>query len=782
MLKKLFIILVLFTPLFHFSQDFSALWEGYFSYYNIKDVSQGNNKIYAVAENAIFSYDLETNEIKTRSTINGLSGEIISTIHYSEAYELIIIGYENGLLEIAFDNDDDILTIVDILDKPTIPPVDKKINHFNEHEGLVYISTDYGISVYDLERLEFGDTYYIGNLGSQVKVKQTVVFEDYIYAACQSGRGLRRAAISSNNLIDYNEWEFIASGNILAVETANNKLYIIKLNRKVYEVVNGILNELFRYDIRPLDVRSVNNKLIVTTRANVFIYENDFSLISQIPVPIDEGFDTQFTSATIDAENVYIGTKDFGVLKTQILNPLEFEEIHPEGPLLNASFSLKASNNNLWVTFGDYSLTYNPSPMRSRGFSILKNENWVNIPFDSVLGARNLNTISLNPFVENQVFISSFQDGLLEVNDDVPTVLYNQTNSDLESLVYPPNPNFVSIRQSASNFDRNGILWTMTGRVDSPLKSYNPTSGQWQGYDFLPLIQDGFSGEWGYSDIVIDNNNTKWIGGYKYGLIGFNENGNQLKSIKEETENMPSTFVTALVLDDRDQIWIGTLKGLRVLYNPSDFFNNPSVSAEPIIILEDGVAKELFFQQLVLDIEVDGSNNKWVGVFASGLFYLSSDGQETIYHFTADNSPLPSNNIIDVAIDDSKGIVYIATDRGLMAFKAGGSAPTQGLENAHVYPNPVRPTFNITQDKVKIKDIAKNVNIKITDIEGNLVAEAETRTNSRYKGYNLEIDGGTAYWNGKNLANNVVASGVYLVMLSDLDTYETKVLKVMVVR
>jgi flagellar hook assembly protein FlgD len=99
-----------------------------------------------------------------------------------------------------------------------------------------------------------------------------------------------------------------------------------------------------------------------------------------------------------------------------------------------------------------------------------------------------------------------------------------------------------------------------------------------------------------------------------------------------------------------------------------------------------------------------------------------------------------------------------------------------------VYPNPVRPAFNITEDKVKIKDISENVNIKITDIEGNLVAEAQSRTNLRYRGFNLEIDGGTAYWNGKNLADNIVASGVYLVMLSDLDTFETRVLKIMVVR
>ena len=104
------------------------------------------------------------------------------------------------------------------------------------------------------------------------------------------------------------------------------------------------------------------------------------------------------------------------------------------------------------------------------------------------------------------------------------------------------------------------------------------------------------------------------------------------------------------------------------------------------------------------------------------------------------------------------------------------------MSDAYIYPNPVRPNFDTVRDKVKIKDISENVNIKITDIEGNLVAEAQSGINLRHRGFNLEIDGGTAYWDGKNLANNSVASGVYLVMLSDLDTFETKVLKVMIIR
>ena len=782
MFKRLIVFIIFLFPLLQFSQDFSALWEGHFSYNNIKDVSQGNNKIYAAAENAVFSLDIQTNEIEELTTINGLSGEKISTIYYSEVYELLIIGYENGLMEIVFDNDDKILSVVDIIDKPTIPTTDKRINHFNAYQNVIYVSTNYGISVFDLEKLEFGDTYFIGNGGSQTQVNQTTIFGDYIYVACLDGTGIRKALVSSPNLIDYQNWQLINSGNWLSIESLSDKLYAIGTNRRIYQIVNDVLTEMFLYADTPLDMKSVNANLIVTTQKNVFVYDSNFNLISQ--VSIDPSFDTQYNSAIIDLENIYIGTKDFGILKTSLVNPITFEEIHPDGPLLNSPFSIQAEPNGLWVTFGDFTTRYNPSPMRMYGISHLNDEVWHNSPYDSLFNSKNLNKIAINPFNPEQVFVSSFQDGLLEINNNIPTVKYDQTNSGLESLVLPGNPNFISLRLSGSTFDRSGLLWTVTGLISKPLKSYSTNTNQWKSYDFTDLIPDPINLNLGFIDIVIDNNEIKWMGSFNYGLIGFNENnGNPIiKNLNSEEENFSSANVKALALDKRNQLWIGTDLGLRVLYNTSNFFTEENVRVEEIIIEEDGIAKELLFQQSIADIKVDGSNNKWIGTSDSGLFYFSSDGQKTIFHFTKDNSPLPSNSIRDVSLDDTNGIVYIATSKGLVSFRSGGSSPFEDLESAYAYPNPVRPTFNIVEEKVKIKDVSENVNIKITDIEGNLVAEAQSRTNQRYRGYNLEIDGGTAYWNGKNMANNVVASGVYLIMLSDLDSFETKVLKLMVIR
>ncbi|WP_248724750.1 two-component regulator propeller domain-containing protein [Seonamhaeicola sp. ML3] len=773
-------LLFLFLTLVVSSQDFSSKWTGHFSYFEITEITTGGDKIYAAADNAVFSYDTLTNTIEEFNTINGLSGESISTLYYSETYELLIIGYENGLIEIFFDNGDDVLSVVDIIEKTTIPPTSKRINHFFSYENVIYISTNFGISVFDLEKMEFGDTYIIGDNGSQIPVNQTVVFNNTIYAACPNGNGLRKAQVDNPNLINFQNWQVLFPGSFLFLEANSNQLFTINTNRNVYDITNETLNQLFSYPDVPLSLKASEEYITVTTRNTGYVYDSNLNLINEIPVVSD--YLTQYVSTLVVNENIYIGTTDFGLLKTSINNPISFESIHPDGPLMNIPFSLQTDSEGVWVTYGEYDIFYNPYPLNDRGFSRLKNGEWLNTPYSDVIEAKCLNNIAINPNNNNQAFISSFFSGLLEVNEDIPTNLFNEQNSGLESLILPNDPNYVDIRVGASAFDNSGVLWVTTGLVDNHLKSYNPRNNQWQSFSLDEIITDPFDNN-GFGDIVISEDGTKWLGSYEFGLIGFSNTGNtQIKNLATEEQNMPTEYVKALALDNRNNLWIGTLEGLRVLFNTSNFFEDENTRVENIIIEEDGIAKELLFQQFITDIKVDGSNNKWVGTADSGLFYFSPNGQNTIFHFTKNNSPLPSDAINDISLDDANGIVYIATSKGLVSFKSGGSNPFEDLTNAYAYPNPVRPGFNIVDDRVKIKDISENVNIKITDIEGNLVAEAQSRVNQRYRGFNLEIDGGTAFWNGKNLANNVVASGVYLIMLSDLDTLETRVIKLMVVR
>lgn len=792
MLKKIICFLLLITSMVGHSQDYSALWQGYFSYYDIKDVAQSETKIYAASENAVFSYDLNTNEIQTITTIQGLSGETITTIHYSSEYQVLVIGYKTGLIEVYFESDGFIQTVVDIPEKVTIAPNKKTIFHFNEHNGLIYISTGYGISVYDLQRLEFGDTYFIGNGGSQVAVKQTTVFGDFIYAACISGNAIKKASINNPNIIDYQQWQTLNNGSFLFVDHVDEKLYAIKSNNSVYEIVNDNFNLILTYPEAPLDMRAAGEKFIVTLKNSVFVYNSDFNPLATATTNAD--FVTKFSSATATDTHIYIGTDSFGVLRTELTNPQVFTVIKPGGPLRNDVFKVDADNNQVWATFGGYNVFLDPYPLKKYGISHLVEDEWRNTSYDSIFGAINMSDIVINPFKTSQVYVSSFFSGLLELNNGLPTVLYNQNNSGLESLDIG-DPNYVDIRVGGLAFDRTGLLWSMTSLIKKPLKSYNPATGAWQSYSFEELIPNPLNDESGYgSDLVIDNNGTKWTTSLKNGVIAYNENGGQrkIRRLYSQEQNMPDVQVKSLAIDKRNQLWIGTFRGLRILYNTTNFLTDPNPRASEIVIVEEGVPKELLSLQFITDIKVDGSNNKWIGTDNFGIFYFSPDGQETIYHFTTENSPLPSNQIRDISIDAQSGKVFIATSRGLVSFLSGGSKPVDALSDAFVYPNPVRPEYNLLgasdlndiNNGIKIKGLTENVNIKITDIAGNLVAEAQSRVNLRTSkaGYHFAVDGGTAIWNGRNLSNNIVASGVYLILINDLESFETKILKLLIIR
>jgi len=772
-------IAILFFSILSIPLCISQNWNGHYSYNNSIDTSIGNGKIFTASENAIYIYSTQDDQLSIITTIDGLSGDFISNIYYSTNFNKLIIGYENGLIQIVDFNNDNILTIYDIIEKTTIPPNKKKINEFTEVDNIIYISTDYGVSLYDLNSLEFGDSLFIGEGGTQQQVNQTIINDNFLYAVLPDFGGIKRVNLDLD-IINYQNWELVYSGDFDFILNIDDS-FVFTNENNVFFNENGTFSQVISLSQTIKKIVINEGKIIITSEDKIFIYDTNFNLINSSI--ISSNFNTNFNSSELYNNYIYVATSSKGLLKININNIQQNYSILPAGPLDNNVFSISSLYGSLWATFGDYTSTYNPYPLARKGVSHWSDEYWNNINYDSIPeNAVNLNNISINPFNLNNIFISSYHGGLLEISDESLS-LFDQSNSGLESLI-SNETNYNSVRISGSNFDDSGTLWLMNSRVDNPLKSFNLDTNQWSSYDFTQIIPDGFNDELGFSDIVIGSNGTKWIGGLNSGLIGFNENaGNPLlKRINDnDVGNLPSPYVKSLAMDNNNHLWIGTIKGLRVLYNTSNFFD-ANVSTQQIVIEEDGIYKELLEQQFISDIKVDGSNNKWVGTIGSGLFYFSQNGQQTIYHFTKNNSPLPSNNINDIALDFVNGLVFIATDKGLVSFDSGGSTTSSTLNESYVYPNPVRPSFNMNIEKIKISGITEDINIKITDISGNLVAEANSNVNNRYNGFNLEIDGGIAYWNGKNLANNSVSSGVYIVMLSDLDSYDTKILKIMIIR
>ena len=756
-------------------------WETYFSYNSIPSIAEGLNEIYFASYNSIFSYNIFNSQIEKFDTLNELSGDEISAFYHSENNNLIAIGYSSGFLQIINLNSNSIVNIYDILNKPTIPADRKKINHFYQNGEELLISTGYGISVYDINAFEFGDTYYIGNFASMLNISSAIVDENYIYASSPD-LGIFRANLESN-LIDFNSWQAIYTGNIYELLiNENNILFYDDFN--LMSIKNEEIINLSTLENEIKNVSINDSKIIIISEDNCIIYNNDLSQILNLFE--SETYMTVFNDGIIKNNKTYITTEEKGVLVIENSNS-DFSFLKPDGPLENNIFSVETLNNHTWVSFGSYSEYFNPYPLKHSGLSSYDEnlESWFNITKDSIPNqAVNLNNISINPFDNNNVFISSFHGGLIEMDNFNFTELYDNNNSGLETLL-TSDSEYESIRISDIEFDEDGDLWVLNSRVDNPLKSFSLDNNSWNSYDFTEIINDGFQDELGFNDIEIDDYGNKWIASLRSGLIGFNNDSGNIrlrKVFSQDQSDMPSSYVKSIAVDNNNHLWIGTVQGLRVLYNTSNFFDASVVTTQKIVILEDGIPRELLEQQYITDIEVDGANNKWVGTIGSGVFYFSPNGQQTIYHFTKENSPLPSNNINDISVNSINGKVYFATDRGLVSFNTGSSSSSENFSNAFVYPNPVRPEFNTQLDKIKIKGLTENVNIKITDIAGNLVAEAQSNINSRYRNFNLEIDGGTAFWNGKNLRNQNVASGVYILMLSDLESYEVKILKLMIIR
>ena len=149
-------LLLLFIQM-GFAQS-NLLWQGYFSYNEIKDISESKTAVFAASENALFSKNIATSQIKTTNTIDGLSGETISALYHSATFNKTIVGYENGLIIVINETDGTMLNVVDIINKQ-LPSNIKKINHFMEFEGIAYVSCDFGIVQFNLATMQFGDTY-----------------------------------------------------------------------------------------------------------------------------------------------------------------------------------------------------------------------------------------------------------------------------------------------------------------------------------------------------------------------------------------------------------------------------------------------------------------------------------------------------------------------------------------------------------------------------------------------------------------------------------------------
>jgi ligand-binding sensor domain-containing protein len=315
--------------------------------------------------------------------------------------------------------------------------------------------------------------------------------------------------------------------------------------------------------------------------------------------------------------------------------------------------------------------------------------------------------------------------------------------------------------------DNNGNLWLLNRAAQFPIVKFLPE----------PCIQYPVPANQQATTIIfldIDNYNTKWITfpndvpGTERGIVYFNESVTPTGTIIRAPQ-LGSDIDAAnhLVVDKNSEVWVATNNGVAVIRDPYQVIANPgSIPAiEKMRIIENGISTPLTDNVQV--IGVDPLNNKWLGTYANGLLYVSSDGSTLLERYNMSNSPLPDNRILSIMIDPKTGLAYFGTSKGLVSYQTIAVEPLSRCDDIKVRPSP----FVIPSNKSLLIDgLVAESSIKILTISGTLVAE-------------FEAPGGrVATWDGRDLNGSYVSSGIYIVAGYNKDASEVCTGKIAVVR
>ena len=731
-----------------FSLHAQHAWIEMNAYLDIKNIQVVDNVIYAQAPNAIFTYNIHSGEIEKISSIDGLTGEVISNFYYHSGLKKLFVFHEGGLIEVMDEQKN--VSRSPALAFNTFIPADKKVvNKITARGNLLYLATDYGITIYNLENNEFGDTYYTAPGGGQEKIHAVNFMGSNIYAA--SSHGLIYADINSN-LIDYNVWTKMANYYWTDLFVFNNKLMGI-IDKNLFEIQGNQRTLVYTFNQNTLSAGtgdfiniSLNDKIIQLTDTYM-----QHRVITN-PLPQDH-----FVKALDFQDDVYIATQKNGILHytSNTNNP---ETIHPNCPLYNHPFGLDVKDEKLWVVYGDYDVSYNPYPFFRYGISTYQDKQWVNIPYNQ-LNMTDISHVRINPSNTNEVYISSPNSGLGKLVNNQLVAHYDYHNSPMINI----DPNHDSSRIYAMEFDSKNNLW-LTHPTSPYLLILHPDAS-WTTADISTVFSSSSKLQ-GIDEMVIDDEDNIWLGTIQDGVVGYKpETGNAIK-IKEGIADTGYTNITGLDIDKDGTMWMGNHQELLILNHPEKAFDGTNVSFKPIKIVYEGVVQLLMKGQSISKIKVDGSNNKWMGTMGSGAYYFNEDGTKLIYHFTKENSPLPSNDIYDIAIDGKTGIVYFATQNGLIAYKGIATEAGDNMDDVYAFPNPV----NARNDNfVTIRGLLEDVSVKIVDVEGNLVYEAISK-------------GGSISWDLTAFGRYKVASGVYIALITNDDGSITQTTKILIIR
>lgn len=712
-------VLIIFILLFHnatLSQaqsNFGAIgqWREQYNNKSVQHIIQGD-KIYGATTHQLFSIDNKKNiELLGKST--GLHEIGIAAMAWDELEQQLVIAYKNSNIDII--KGDNIFTINDMVLSNLY--ANKKINDIKILNQWALIATNFGIVVLDLKKHEIKDTWFPNNNRQAIVTYQTAITKDSLYAITEEG--LYSAAIK-NNWVAINSWNILKAFQNLGLKKISSNINLVTVynDKNIFQLpsTNPIINTSTR-NIKQVTIAK-DGTILFSSSDNGKGALHKLNADKSTTTLIDSSILENPIDILVDENNFWIADSANGLLLKNTTN----QWITLAGPTEYIKGKSSISDKVLLAPFNG----------NANGFSVFEKSGWKN--YKSINTSKFPICIASAIDPKDQTWWLTTTSGILHFNSNSATIENN----------LPTNLNGT---YTDLQFSTIGNLWVLQDgqgllqKKDNTWKLYAPPSNFMKtGFNKMIITKQGQA--W----MIAPQNQGLYI--YQSTEVYPTEVWKQLTTSKSKG-NLPSSYVTSIAEDHDGSIWVGTDNGIGI-FNCGDISKEICDASIPRVNNTNKFVGQLFQKEIVNCITVDGANRKWVGT-NNGAWLLSADGLELIEHFTKDNSPLPSDTLLQIMIDPNEGEVFFNTNTEIVSYRGTATAGVVAQNEIAIYPNPVGPEYN---GPIAFKGLVENAIVKITDLSGRLVFETRSL-------------GGQAIWNGKTYEGKKVASGIYLVFVRD---------------
>ena len=733
-------------------------WQSYLPFQKGTYVTQSEYTIYYASNLSVMLLDRTDFSVRYLSTVTGLSDIEVGVIKYNPYNSTLMITYQNGNIDLRkfqeITNIPFVLSATSILGNKAAKDI-----YFQENDA--YIVYEFGLVKLNMEREEIDYTTFTGT-----KPTNFQIFNGNFYLTTEEG--IYRTSASNANPADFGTWDLMGTNEGLPMDYSATAMRVY--NDKLYLGVNN--TSLYRFDGNTADsIYSVSSDKFISYLSaegkhllmGVGCNSLDGCSAELYSFDEDESFETtsQCMNKPVYAvedrrDRIWFADqfRDFRTLSDINESCTRLSYNTPYSENVN---KLRIIDEQVWIASGG--IEPNQEYLwRADGFFSFIDGKWNvynNTNQNALSGLVDFYDIAIHP-ANGKIYASSFLDGLVELDGETFTV-FNDSNSNLGNAAGDVG----RTRVSGLAFDANNDLWIGNHSTALPISVYR-NDGTWQSYNICGSSKN-------LLEVVIDPNGYKWFINGGGGLVVFYEgdefNPSDCRTITTSNSALETNNINSIAVDLEGDVWVGTSQGAYVFECGAGVFDASCIGARRIVE-EEGIPAYLLETEDVQAIAIDGANRKWFGT-TNGVFVQSADGQEKIAFFDKDNSPLFDNSIIDIAIMQSTGDVFIATNKGLISYRSDAiEGGKNNNVNAYAYPNPVRPDYD---GPIAIKGLARDANVKITDVNGQLI-------------YETKALGGQAIWDGRDYNGRKASSGVYLVMstntdnLNDTDAVVTKIL------